>query len=100
VGGTWLLASTAPTAHGWPSSALDASAAVFDRTGTVWEFDHPFGGEPTALRRKPQTPYNHRAQLLGHNPLLAWRASGRRRSTVPSRGAYGAVSLYGSSHVA
>jgi putative isomerase len=50
--------------------ALDCSAAVFARTGTIWEFYHPQGGEPTALTRKPQTPFNTPCRdYLGHNPL-------------------------------
>jgi putative isomerase len=50
--------------------ALDCSAAVFARTGTIWEFYHPQGGEPTALTRKPQTPFNKPCRdYLGHNPL-------------------------------
>jgi len=52
--------------------ALDASAAQFSRTGTVWEFYHPHGGQPEALARKPQTPYNQPCRdYLGHNPLIA-----------------------------
>jgi len=59
-------------AHVLCEVALDATARVFDRTGTVWEYYHPLGGEPTALRRKPQTPFNRPCQdYLGHNPLLA-----------------------------
>jgi glycogen debranching enzyme len=50
--------------------ALDCSSAVFARTGTIWEFYHPHGGEPTALARKPQTQYNTPCRdYLGHNPL-------------------------------
>lgn len=59
--------------------ALDASAAQFARTGTIWEFNHPFGGDPRELVRK-----HGRAQqgpcpdYLGHNPLIAmarlWQA--------------------------
>jgi glycogen debranching enzyme len=52
--------------------ALDASAAVFERTGTVWEFYHPQGGDPMTVRRKPQTPFNTPSRdYLGHNPVLA-----------------------------
>jgi len=59
-------------AHTLAEAALDASSAVFDRTGTVWEFYHPHGGDPRALQRKPQTEYNAPCpDYLGHNPLLA-----------------------------
>ncbi len=52
--------------------ALDATTAQFERTGTVWEFYHPHGGQPEELRRKPQTPYNSPCRdYLGHNPLIA-----------------------------
>jgi glycogen debranching enzyme len=50
--------------------ALDASADVFTRTGTIWEFYHPHGGAPTALTRKPHTRYNTPcSDYLGHNPF-------------------------------
>lgn len=59
-------------AHRLAEAALDASARVFARTGTIWEFYHPLGGDPTALRRKPQTQQNTPCpDYLGHNPLLA-----------------------------
>jgi glycogen debranching enzyme len=52
--------------------ALDASAAQFARTGTIWEFYHPHGGDPLAVARKPQTQHNTPCpDYLGHNPLLA-----------------------------
>jgi hypothetical protein len=52
--------------------ALDASAVQFERTGTVWEFYHPHGGDPEMLERKPHTPYNRPCvDYLGHNPLIA-----------------------------
>ncbi len=52
--------------------ALDASAAQFARTGTVWEFYHPQGGDPESLQRKPHTAYNRPwRDYLGHNPLIA-----------------------------
>jgi len=52
--------------------ALDASAAQFERTGTVWEFYHPHGGDPLALQRKPHTQHNTPCpDYLGHNPLIA-----------------------------
>jgi putative isomerase len=52
--------------------ALDASAAVYECTGTVWEFYHPHGGDPLELARKPHTRYNAPCrEYLGHNPLIA-----------------------------
>lgn len=65
--------------------ALDCTAAEFERTGTVFEFYHPFGAAAETVVRKPG-----RAQVgpcrdyLGHNPLHAmarvWAgAEGTRR---------------------
>ncbi|WP_164821469.1 MGH1-like glycoside hydrolase domain-containing protein [Paenibacillus koleovorans] len=52
--------------------ALDATAAQFDRTGTIWEFYHPHGGEQTEVARKPYTEFNTPCRdYIGHNPLLA-----------------------------
>lgn len=52
--------------------ALDDSARQFERTGTIWEFYHPHGGEPETLARKPHTAHNHPCpDYLGHNPLIA-----------------------------
>jgi putative isomerase len=59
--------------------ALDASAAQFERTGTIWEFNHPLCGEPREMARKhggeQQGPC---PDYLGHNPLIAmarlWQA--------------------------
>jgi putative isomerase len=52
--------------------ALDASALQFERTGTIWEFYHPHGGDPLQLERKPHTQYNTPCpDYLGHNPLIA-----------------------------
>jgi glycogen debranching enzyme len=52
--------------------ALDSSAEQFERTGTVWEFYDPFGGEQTAVKRKPYTEFNTPCRdYMGHNPLLA-----------------------------
>jgi putative isomerase len=52
--------------------AVDACAAQFDRTGTIWEFYDPLGGDPRALARKPQTRHNAPCpDYLGHNPILA-----------------------------
>ena len=52
--------------------ALDASATQFERTGTIWEFYHPHGGDPLDVQRKPHTQYNTPCpDYLGHNPLIA-----------------------------
>ncbi|WP_462410454.1 MGH1-like glycoside hydrolase domain-containing protein [Neobacillus sp. Marseille-QA0830] len=52
--------------------ALDATAKQFERTGTIWEFYHPFLGEQTELARKPYTEFNQPCKdYLGHNPLIA-----------------------------
>ena len=52
--------------------ALDETAFQFQGTGTVWEFYHPYGGDPMSLKRKPQTSYNAPCRdYLGHNPLIA-----------------------------
>ena len=59
--------------------ALDATAAEFERTGTIWEFYHPTLGEPTLLKRKPAQNVPCR-DYVGHNPLFAmaelWRQTG------------------------
>lgn len=52
--------------------ALNATADVFARTGTIWEFYDPRGGDPQLVKRKPSTPFNQPCtDYLGHNPLLA-----------------------------
>jgi putative isomerase len=52
--------------------ALDDTAAQFERSGTLWEFYHPHGGEPESLARKPQTKRNQPwPDYLGHNPVFA-----------------------------
>lgn len=52
--------------------ALDDTAAHFERTGTVWEFYHPFGGEPESLARKPGRAQDGPCHdYFGHNPLTA-----------------------------
>ncbi len=52
--------------------SLDQSARVFSDTGTIWEFYHPFGGDPREVKRKPDTPFNTPCRdYLGHNPLTA-----------------------------
>jgi hypothetical protein len=53
--------------------ALDDTAAQFDRTGTVWEFYHPFGGRPEDVKRKPNRDMPSR-DYVGHNPLIAMAA--------------------------
>jgi putative isomerase len=54
------------------AAALDASVVQFEKTGTIWEFYHPQGGNPRDLQRKPQTSQNTPCpDYLGHNPLLA-----------------------------
>ena len=59
--------------------ALDATAAEFERTGTIWEFYHPMLGEQILLKRKPAQNVPCR-DYVGHNPLFAmaelWRQSG------------------------
>lgn len=51
--------------------ALDDSAKKFKKTGTIWEFYHPDGGDPSDLKRKPQTLKNQPClDYLGHNPLI------------------------------
>lgn len=60
-------------------AALDATARQFARTGTVWEFYHPQGGEPESLKRKPTGKNVPNREYLGHNPLFAmvdlWRSA-------------------------
>lgn len=52
--------------------ALDATAEQFEKTGTIWEFYHPFGGSPENLQRKPKTEFNKPCKdYLGHNPIIA-----------------------------
>ncbi len=52
--------------------ALDQSAKQFERTGTVWEFYHPHGGNPEDVVRKPSTPFNKPCrEYLGHAPVIA-----------------------------
>ena len=52
--------------------ALDNTARIFDETGTIWEFYHPFGGSPEDVQRKPHTPHNVPCKdYLGHNPVIA-----------------------------
>jgi glycogen debranching enzyme len=52
--------------------ALDSTALEFSRSGQIWEFYHPFGGDPATVARKPQTDKNQPCNdYLGHNPLIA-----------------------------
>lgn len=51
--------------------ALDASAKQFNKTGKIWEFYHPLGGDPSTLKRKPHSMFNKPFNdYLGHNPLI------------------------------
>ncbi len=66
-------------------AALDATATIHARTGTLWEFYHPLGGDPNELMRKPgqkKTVPCH--DYYGHNPLRAmariWSTLGSDRS--------------------
>lgn len=53
-------------------AALDNTAVQFAKTGKIWEFYHPYGGNPADLARKPHTKQNQPwPDYLGHNPLLA-----------------------------
>jgi putative isomerase len=67
-------------------AALDDTARQFARTGTLWEFYHPHGGEPESLKRKPAKNVPNR-DYVGHNPLFAmvelWRRCGGRAETPP-----------------
>jgi hypothetical protein len=60
--------------------ALDATAAEFERSGTLWEFYHPMRGEQALLRRKPSGRNEPCRDYVGHNPLFAmadlWRRTG------------------------
>jgi hypothetical protein len=62
-------------------AALDATAVQFARTGTIWEFYHPQGGDPETLKRKPSARNVPCRDYLGHNPLFAmvemWKETGR-----------------------
>jgi neutral trehalase len=61
-------------------AALDSTAKQFERTGTIWEFYHPRGGNPETLLRKPSGRNMPCRDYVGHNPLFAmvslWRKSG------------------------
>ncbi|BDD08129.1 hypothetical protein FUAX_05610 [Fulvitalea axinellae] len=52
--------------------ALDSSAKQFEKTGTIWEFYHPLGGNPEEVLRKPGSARNKPCKdYLGHNPVIA-----------------------------
>jgi putative isomerase len=60
--------------------AIDVIAAQYEKTGTVWEFYHPFIGDQMQLERKPYTPNNTPCRdYLGHMPVIymarLWEAS-------------------------
>lgn len=60
--------------------ALDATADQFHKTGKIWEFYHPQGGDPRELSRKKGEVLKHPCcHYLGHNPLIAmtylWESS-------------------------
>ncbi|ATC65821.1 glycoside hydrolase [Nibricoccus aquaticus] len=63
-------------------NALDATAAEFSRSGTLWEFYHPMIGSQSELKRKPSGRNEPCRDYVGHNPLFAmvqlWRESGGR----------------------
>jgi hypothetical protein len=51
--------------------ALDSTASDFTRTGTLWEFYHPLGGESRDLKRKAKGRKIPCDDYIGHNPLFA-----------------------------
>jgi glycogen debranching enzyme len=52
--------------------ALNDSAVQFERTGTIWEYYHPFGGDQQSVGRKNHTEFKSPSRdYIGHNPLLA-----------------------------
>ncbi len=61
-------------------AALDATAAQFARSGTLWEFFDPELGPPEKLARKPHARKTPWPDYIGHNPLFAmtdlWRRCG------------------------
>ncbi len=70
----------AEAAHRLLEQALDATAVQFERTGAIWEFYHPLGGDQKELQRKPTARNEPCRDYLGHNPLFAmadlWRRTG------------------------
>ena len=65
-------------------AALDETAQQFARTGTLWEFYHPLGGEPETLKRKPAKNVPNR-DYVGHNPLFAMVDLWRRCADAQSK---------------
>ena len=51
--------------------ALDATAEQCAATGKIWEFYHPFGGSPTAVKRKIKIGNQPCSDYISHNPLFA-----------------------------
>jgi putative isomerase len=52
--------------------ALDATSEEFKRTGAIWEFHHPHGGDPKELQRKFHLYENMPCRnYVGHNPVVA-----------------------------
>ncbi|HUR58385.1 MAG TPA: trehalase family glycosidase [Opitutaceae bacterium] len=69
-------------------AALDDTARHFERTGTIWEFYDPTGGDPRSVKRKATGRNLPSQDYLGHNPLYAmaelWRiCGGAPTSTSP-----------------
>jgi putative isomerase len=62
--------------------ALDATATVFQQTGTLWEFYDAELGDQNTLYRKPKGRHIPCVDYLGHNPLFAmtdlWRQCFRK----------------------
>ncbi|MES2694761.1 MAG: trehalase family glycosidase [Verrucomicrobiota bacterium] len=73
----------AAAAHQLLERALDATAVQFERTGTLWEFYHPLGGEPESLKRKESGRNMPNREYLGHNPLFAMADLWRVTDTKP-----------------
>jgi len=70
--------------------ALDATAEVFEKTGTIWEFYHPHGEDPRGIHRKPETQQDAPcSDYLGHNPLIAmarmWGEARESKATIDNR---------------
>lgn len=63
-------------------ASLDATASIFERTGTLWEFYDPNLGEQKALHRKSKGRPIPCEDYIGHNPLFAmvdlWRKCASR----------------------
>jgi hypothetical protein len=63
-------------------AALDTTATIFERTGTLWEFYDPHLGDQKSLHRKSKGRPIPCEDYIGHNPLFAmvdlWRRCGAR----------------------